>query len=84
VGVDLERDRAAVRPGYHLVLEVDRDHSVGAAFRVVHQQVDVLLRQHDRQDAVLEAIVVEDVRKRGRDHAADPEVHERPRRVLAA
>ena len=38
----------------------------------------------DRQDAVLEAVVVEDVAERGRDHAADAEIQQRPRRVLAA
>ena len=39
-------------------------------------------RDPDRQDAVLEAIVVEDVGEVGRDHAADAEVEQRPGRVL--
>ena len=41
-------------------------------------------RDADRQDAVLEAVVVEDVAERGRDHAADAEIEQRPGRVLAA
>ena len=40
-------------------------------------------RHLDRQDAVLEAVVVEDVGERGGDHAADAEVEQRPGRVLA-
>ena len=67
-----------------LLLEVDRDDGVGAAARIVHQLVDVLLRQHDRQDAVLEAVVVEDVGEARRDDAADAEIEQRPGRVLAA
>src|SRR6266436_3950794 len=46
--------------------------------------IRVFLGDAARQDAVLEAVVVEDVAERGRDHAADAEIHERPRRVLAA
>ena len=56
---------------------------VGAALGIVHQLVDVFLRQHDRQDAVLEAVVEEDVGEAGRDDAADAEVLQRPGRVLA-
>ena len=41
-------------------------------------------RDADRQNAVLEAVVVEDIAERGRDHAADAEIQQRPRRVLAA
>ncbi len=37
-----------------------------------------------RQDAVLEAVVVEDVGEAGRDHAADAEVEQRPGGMLAA
>ena len=37
----------------------------------------------DRQHAVLEAVVVEDVAELRRDHAADAVVHQRPGRVLA-
>ena len=56
---------------------------IGAALGIVHQLVDLLARQHDRQDAVLEAVVVEDVGEAGRDDAADAEIQQRPGRVLA-
>ena len=82
-GIDVEMQRAAVRPLDGLGLEIDRDGGVGAALGVVHQQLQLLGRDDDRQDAVLEAVVVEDVGKAGRDDAADAEIEQRPRRVLA-
>jgi hypothetical protein len=82
--VDLEGDRAAVRPGDLLFRQVDRQRGVGAALGVVHQLLEVFLGDLDRQDAVLEAVVVEDVAELGRDDAADAEVEQRPRRMLAA
>ena len=45
---------------------------------------EVLGADLDRQDAVLEAVVVEDVGEAGRDDAADAEIEQRPGRVLAA
>src|SRR5258708_27161264 len=57
--VDVEFDAAAVGAGDLLLLEIDGDDRVGAALGIVHQLVDILLRQLDRQDAVLEAVVVE-------------------------
>ena len=38
----------------------------------------------DRQDAVLEAVVVENIGEAGRDHAAYAEIEQRPGRMLAA
>ena len=63
--------------------QIDRQRGVGAALGVVEQLLQVLRRDLDRQHAVLEAVVVEDVAERGRDHAADAEIHQRPGRVLA-
>src|SRR5581483_11417418 len=63
--IDVEPDAAAVGPADLLLLEVDGDHRIGAARGVVEQLVDVFLRQLDRQDAVLEAVVIEDVGERG-------------------
>ena len=60
-GVDLEMHDAAVRPADLLGGEIDGDRSVGAARGVVHQLLQILRRHHDRQDAVLEAVVVENV-----------------------
>src|SRR5216684_7221952 len=82
-GVDVEFDDAAVGPGDRLAGEIDGEPGVGALLGVVHQRVDDLLRQLDRQDAVLEAVVVEDVGEARRDDAAYAEIQERPGRVLA-
>src|SRR6266852_9952 len=83
VRVDLELDHAAVRTADFLLREIDAERRIGAAVGVVEQFLQILRRDLDRQHAVLEAVVVEDVAERGRDHAADAEIHERPRRVLA-
>ena len=50
--------------------------------RVLDQHVAHRARQADGQDAVLEAVVVEDVGEVGRDHAAYAEIQQRPGRVL--
>src|SRR6202035_2220205 len=67
-----------------LIGEVDGQRRIGAALGVVEQLVEVFLRDADRQNPVLEAIIVENVAERGRDHAADAEIEQRPWRVLAA
>src|SRR6185437_1567703 len=83
-GVDLEFHRAAVRPANFLIGQIDRQRRIGAALGVVEQFVEVVLADADRQNAVLEAVIVEDVAEGGRDHAADAEIEQRPQRVLAA
>src|SRR6266446_592685 len=82
-GIDFEFEAASVGAADFLLLEIDADDGIGAAFRVVHQFVDIGLRQHDRQNAVLEAVVVEDVGEGRRDNAAYAEIEQRPGRVLA-
>ena len=64
--------------------EIDRQGRVGAAVGVVEQLVEIVLGDADRQNAVLEAVVVENIAERGRDHAADAEIEQRPGRVFAA
>src|SRR3546814_477462 len=83
-GIDVEGDGAAGRPGDLLLLQIDGDDGVGAARGVVHQQIHLLLRQNDGQNAVLEAVVVEDVGEARRDDAADAGVEQRPGSMLAA
>src|SRR6185437_7624770 len=67
-----------------LIGQIDRQRRIGAALGVVEQFVEVVLADADRQNAVLEAVIVEDVAEGGRDHAADAEIEQRPWRVLAA
>src|SRR6185437_9308528 len=81
--IDLERDHAAVRTADLLLLQIDRDDGVGTALGIVHQLVDLGLGQLDRQDAVLEAVAIEDVGEAGRDDAANAEIQQRPGRMLA-
>jgi hypothetical protein len=66
-----------------LRFQIDGHRGVGAATGVIHQLVEVFLADDDRQNAVLEAVVVEDVGEAGGDHAADAEIEQRPGRVLA-
>ena len=82
--IDLELYRTAVRTLDLQLFQVDRDDGVGAALGIVHQLVHDLLRQHDRQDAVLETVAIKDVGEARRDHAADAEIQQGPRRMLAA
>ena len=81
--VDAERDLLAVRPDHHLPRQVHGDPRIAAHLRVFHQLVADGARQLDRQDAVLEAVVVEDVGEARRDHAADAEIQQRPGRMFA-
>src|SRR5216683_784069 len=82
-GVDVEFDDAAIGPGDRLAGEIDGEPGVGALLGVVHQRVYDLLRQLARQDAVLEAVVVEDVGEARRDDAAYAEIQQRQGRDLA-
>src|SRR4029077_10626240 len=70
VRIDVELDHAAVRPPDLLLLQIDRQRGIGAALGVVKQLLQILRRHLHRQHAVLEAVVVEDVAERGRNHAA--------------
>ena len=50
---------------------------------VVHQLGEVFLRHLDRKDAVLEAVIVENVGEAGRDDRANAEVEQGPGRMFA-
>src|SRR5207249_11610829 len=52
--------------------------------RAAKQFIHLRVRKRDRQYAVLEAVVVEDIRIAGRDDDAEPVVEQRPGGVLAA
>src|SRR5438477_8268428 len=83
-GIDVEMQAPAVRPGDLLFFQVDLQNGVGTALGIVHQQIDIALRELDRQDAVLETVVVENVGEAGGDDAVDAEIEERPRSMFAA
>ena len=52
---------APVRAQHDLLFQIHRKAGVGAELGVLHQLLANLLGQHDGQDAVLEAVVEEDV-----------------------
>src|SRR5690606_37525541 len=81
--VEIEGNRAAIGTVNFLGFEIDGEGCIGAARSVVHQLVQLFLSDLDRQDAVLEAVIVEDVGERGRDDAADTEIKQGPRRMFA-
>src|ERR1700733_1683880 len=82
--IDLEFHRAAVGAADFLIGQINGQGRVRAALGIVEQFVEVFLGNADRQNTVLEAVIVEDVAERGRDDAADAEIEQRPRRMLAA
>src|SRR5580658_3083617 len=83
VWIDVEFDHAAVGAADFLLFQIDAERRIGAALGVVEQFFQIFGRHLDRQHAVLEAVVVENVAERGRDDAGDAEIHQRPGCVLA-
>src|SRR5882724_776881 len=74
---------AAVRGRDDLLLEIDHQPESRESGDFVHQPVHFGLGEHDREQAVLAAVVEEDVGVRGRDDRAKTVFGERPGRVLA-
>src|SRR2546430_2752097 len=82
--VDVEPEyRAAVGGRDSLPFEGDGELESRKRCGVVKQALDIGLRQHDRQHAVLQAIIEKDVGERRSDDGAESVVAERPGRVLA-
>src|SRR5260370_14699876 len=77
--IDLELHRAAVGAADLLLGEIDAQRRIGAALGIVEQFVEVVLGEADRQNAVLDTIIVEDVAVRGRYHAVAAESMYLPR-----
>ena len=74
---------AAIRPADFLVGQIDGERRIGAAIGIVEQLLQIFRRHRDRQDAVLEAVIVENVGEGRRDHAANAEIEQCPGRMLA-
>src|SRR5690606_20620472 len=81
-GVDLEGMLHAVGPGHRLRGEVDRQRIALVRRALREQRIDLVVGQHDRQQSVLEAVVVEDVGEAGRDDGAEAVFLQRPRRMF--
>jgi hypothetical protein len=74
----------AVGLDHHLPRQVDRQPVTREGRHLVEQLGHLRFGQHDGQDAVLEAVVEEDVGEAGRDQRAEAVLPQRPGRVLAA
>src|SRR5215831_3224902 len=83
--VDLEGNDPAGRRHDLAVLEIDRDARIARrGAHLVGELLDLFDRQGDRQQPVLEAVVVEDVAVRRRDHRLHAHAGERPHSTFTA
>src|SRR5262245_37565468 len=76
IDVEAERHRPVGR-SHPLALEVDGELEAGKRLHRIEEPADFELGQHDRQQAVLEAVVEEDVGVRRRDQRAKSVVEKR-------
>src|SRR6185369_14691481 len=81
--IDLEGNAIAVRADHGLRLEIDRQLIARRRLDLTEQGLDFGGRQHDRHDAVLVAVVEEDIGERFGNDRLEAEVEQRPRRVFA-
>jgi len=83
-GVDFEvHELAAVRRGYGLRLQVDHEPKARKGSGLVEQPVDLRFGERDRQQAVLAAVVVENVGVGRRDERPEAVLGKRPGGMLA-
>ena len=76
--VDLEASAGAVWGDYRLVSKIHGQLVSGRRNNPLHHGQDFVGFQHDRQDAVLEAVVVKNVGEARCDDATEALVEERP------
>ena len=79
----LERRMESVIIGYGACLEVDRQMIGIMSGVMLEQSFDLIFAQNDRQNPVLEAIVVEDVGKGRGNDGTNAEIFDRPDRMFA-
>src|SRR6185369_11962114 len=82
-GLHVEMEGLPGAGAHRLRGQVDREPEAGMRRDLVKEVVDFRLGQHDRQQAVLEAVGEEDVRVRRRDDRLEAVLLQRPRGVLA-
>jgi len=81
---DFEFEHQAVLVGYSLIRQIDRQRIAFLFFGMLKELFDLLFGQCGRQDAVLKAVVVENVRVARRDDDAKTVILHAPGRVFAA
>jgi len=72
-----------IRPRYALGFQINSQLHTGL-LSDLGKPVYLLMRQDNRQQAILETVVKKDIGEAGRDNAPDSKVCERPGRMLAA
>src|SRR5574343_819746 len=82
-GVDLESHRMAIRADHLLRRQINHQLVTRRCRDLLHDGLDFGGGQHDRQNAVLEAVVEENVGEGFGDDGLEPVVQQRPGRVLA-
>ena len=82
--VDLEAVDLAIRAGHGLRLQVDLQLITRLGFNLLKQFINFCIAEDDRQQAVLETVVEENVGVTRRDDAAETVLFQRPRRVFTA
>ncbi|MNZ77915.1 hypothetical protein D3C78_964710 [compost metagenome] len=82
-GIHLEAVLLAIRTGHGLRRQVDGELVALGGLALLEQFVDFFVFQDDRQQAVLEAVVEEDVGVARRDDGTEAVLFQRPGRVLA-
>ena len=83
LAIDREGDHLAGRGGHGLCGQVDIEAVALGRLGLLEQAIDHIGGQHDGQDAILEAVVEEDIGEGGRDDGAKTIVFQRPRRMFA-
>lgn len=81
IGIDFKDNFPAGRRNDLLRFQVDCQPITFGQF--VEQVVDNRRIEHDRQNTVLEAIVIKDIGETGRDNRSEAKIFERPRRMFA-
>src|SRR5687767_13853135 len=81
--IDVELDDFAGGRGHALILQIDGEAIAGSRLRFLEKTVDHRLVEADQKQAVLEAVVEEDIGEARRDHRLKTILEQCPRRVLA-
>src|SRR5690606_3348794 len=82
--IDLERENEVAVAGTDgLLFQIDHETKTRESLHFIEQLVDLRFGQHDRQQAVLVAVVEEDIGEAGRDDGAEAVLAQRPRRMFA-
>src|SRR6185369_5988399 len=76
---EFEREAAAVRQFDITLRDIDRKFDA----RMLQQIAMLAFAEHNREQAVLQRVAAEDVGDLARQHGAEPEISQRPRRVFA-